>query len=62
MIVSGEVAERSKAAVLKTVEGFVLRGFESLPLRQSQQFELLYLSSTLTLITAGREYKRTTTN
>jgi hypothetical protein len=28
------VAERSKAAVLKTVEGFVLRGFESLPLRQ----------------------------
>jgi hypothetical protein len=30
----GEVAERSKAAVLKTVEGFPLPGFESLPLRQ----------------------------
>ena len=29
----GEVAERSKAAVLKTVEGFPLPEFESLPLR-----------------------------
>ena len=31
----GEVAERFKAAVLKTVEGNSLPGFESLPLRQS---------------------------
>jgi hypothetical protein len=30
----GEVAERFKAAVLKTVEGNPLPGFESLPLRQ----------------------------
>ena len=30
----GEMAERSKAAVLKTVESFGLRGFESLSLRQ----------------------------
>ena len=32
-LVFGEVAERFKAAVLKTVER-KLRGFESLPLRQ----------------------------
>ena len=31
--VQGEVAERSKAAVLKTVEGIPLPGFESLSLR-----------------------------
>ena len=31
--VLGEVAERSKAAVLKTVEGIPLPGFESLSLR-----------------------------
>ena len=32
---TGEVTERLKAAVLKTVEGLTtLRGFESLPLRQ----------------------------
>lgn len=31
---AGEVAERSNAAVLKTVEGIPLPGFESLPLRQ----------------------------
>ena len=30
----GEVAEWTKAAVLKTVEGNTFRGFESLPLRQ----------------------------
>ena len=35
---SGEVAERSNAAVLKTVEGYVLRGFESLPLRHNVSF------------------------
>ncbi len=29
------MAERSKAAVLKTVESFGLRGFESLSLRQN---------------------------
>ena len=31
----GEMAERSKAAVLKTVEGNPLPGFESLSLRQN---------------------------
>ena len=36
----GEVAERSKAAVLKTVEGFPLPEFESLPLRQRSRDNL----------------------
>lgn len=35
------MAERSKAAVLKTVESFGLRGFESLSLRQSSQGKAL---------------------
>lgn len=33
MLQCGEVAERFKAAVLKTVVGKTYRGFESLPLR-----------------------------
>ncbi len=33
----GEMAERSKAAVLKTVESSGLRGFESLSLRHLKQ-------------------------
>ncbi len=32
-VTDGEMAERSNAAVLKTVESFGLRGFESLSLR-----------------------------
>gem|GEM_PF-6480101 len=32
-MVAGGMAERSNAAVLKTVEAFGLRGFESLSLR-----------------------------
>jgi hypothetical protein len=39
---AGEVAERSNAAVLKTVEGIPLPGFESLPLRFSTQSRIIF--------------------